>query len=238
MYKAILFDLDGTLLPMSNDAFMKAYFKGLCGAFAPFGIDSQALIGAVWNGTKAMIYNDGTRTNKEIFWDSFASEMGGDIEAYIAATDPFYDGDFNKVRAVATENPLADAAIKAASRGDRKVVLATNPVFPRTAQISRLGWIGLSPERFELITDYSSDSFCKPNPQYYLSICERIGVRPEECLMVGNDETDDMMGASKAGMDCYLVTDYMIPSDKFTWTGERGTFAELVAKLEALDHAN
>ena len=85
-----------------------------------------------------------------------------------------------------------------------------------------------------MITDYSSDSFCKPNPKYYLSICERIGVRPEECLMVGNDESDDMMGASAAGLDCYLVTDCLIPSDKFTWTGKRGTFSQLVEYLESI----
>ena len=234
MYKAILFDLDGTLLPMDFDVFTKAYFGELCKVLAPYGVDPEDAVKAVWHGTKGMIMNNGEQTNKDVFWMGFAEIVSGDTEVYINATDPFYDGDFNKVKAVTGENPLARAAIEAAGRNGRKVILATNPLFPRNAQASRLRWIGLIEDDFELITDYSSDSFCKPNPKYYLSICERIGVSPEECLMVGNDEADDMMGASKAGMDCYLVTDCLIPSDKFKWTGLRGSFAELVEYLESL----
>ncbi len=234
MYKAIFFDLDGTLLPMDYDVFTRAYFGELCKVLAPFGIEPKSTVSAVWSGTKAMIMNDGRRTNKELFWERFAECVGGDTDAYIAATDPFYSTTFHNIKSVTGENPLARAAVEAARQGDRKVVLATNPVFPSVAQDSRLSWIGLKREDFDLITDYSTDSFCKPNPKYYLSICERIGVKPEECLMVGNDESDDMMGASAAGLDCYLVTDCLIPSDKFTWTGERGTFSELVEKLKGL----
>ena len=132
------------------------------------------------------------------------------------------------------QNPLATKAVKIAGQNGRKVVLATNPVFPKNAQETRLSWIGLSADDFELITDYESDRFTKPNPQYYLSICDCIGIAPEECLMVGNDVCEDMMGASKAGLSCFLVTDYVIESDKFEWGGPSGDFEELLKYLEAL----
>lgn len=47
MIKAILFDLDGTLLPMDNDAFTKYYFKLLCKKLAPMGYDPQQCIDGV-----------------------------------------------------------------------------------------------------------------------------------------------------------------------------------------------
>ena len=87
---------------------------------------------------------------------------------------------------------------------------------------------------FEFITSYETDSFCKPNPQYFVSICERLGVKPEECLMVGNDEREDMYAASSIGMNCFLVTDCIIPCEEHPWNGEKGTFEDLIRKLENL----
>ena len=94
-----------------------------------------------------------------------------------------------------------------------------------------MSWVGLAPEDFDLITSYESDSFCKPNPKYFLSICERLGVSPAECLLIGNDEEEDMHTASSVGMDCYLVTDCVIRREQCPWNGRSGTFAEMVEFL-------
>ena len=59
----VLFDLDGTLLPMDQDQFVKMYFGLLAKALAPR--DPEALIRGVWTGTKAMMTNDGSRTRSE-----------------------------------------------------------------------------------------------------------------------------------------------------------------------------
>ena len=50
---------------------------------------------------------------------------------------------------------------------------------------------------------------CKSNPSYYLEITSRLNVAPEECLMVGNDVTEDM-AAKSAGMEVFLLTDCLI----------------------------
>ena len=55
----VLFDLDGTLLPMDQDTFIKAYFGGLAQKMIPYGYDGEKLIDAIWEGTKAMITNTG-----------------------------------------------------------------------------------------------------------------------------------------------------------------------------------
>ena len=54
-YQAILFDLDGTLLPMDQEVFTKGYFKALASVLCPMGLEADALTAAVWAGTKAMV---------------------------------------------------------------------------------------------------------------------------------------------------------------------------------------
>jgi len=234
MIKAIFFDLDGTLLPMNIDTFRKGYFKSLSDALAPLGLSQNEFISAMLVGVKDMYHNDGTVTNKEVFWNSFKGATGVELEPFIRESDAFYEEEFHKSRVFAGENPLAKKAVELARQGGRKVVLATNPLFPLAAQTARLSWVGLEAEDFDLITDYASDSFTKPNPKYYLSICERVGVEPSECLMIGNDVLEDMMGASQAGLSCYLVTDDVIESDKFEWDGPSGSFAEMIEYISKL----
>ena len=72
----VLFDLDGTLLPMELEKFTNTYFGLLAKKAAPFGFQPEPLVAAVWKGTKAMVKNDGTETNDKRFWDTFAGEMG------------------------------------------------------------------------------------------------------------------------------------------------------------------
>ena len=64
----VLFDLDGQLLPMDNDAFTKGYFKLLAAAMMPYGYEPKKLVDAIWAGTAAMVKNDGTQSNEEAFW--------------------------------------------------------------------------------------------------------------------------------------------------------------------------
>ena len=233
-YKAILFDMDGTLVPMDNDTFVKGYFKELAKKLSPLGIAPDALIAAVWAGTKAMVKNDGSVKNSEVFWDTFAKATGKDVTEYRAMSDAFYVNEFMAARAYTMENPLACEAIRLAHKAADKVVCASNPLFPLTGQQTRMGWVGLQASDFDLITSYESDSFCKPNPKYYLSLCERLGAAPEECLLIGNDEEEDMHAASSVGMDCYLVTDCVIRREQCPWNGKAGTFAEMVEFLRGL----
>jgi HAD superfamily hydrolase (TIGR01549 family) len=233
-YKAILFDMDGTLVPMDNDVFTTGYFKGLCKKLAHFGMESRALVDAVWTGTKDMVLNDGTRSNEEAFWKKFCLVTGLTEEPVRSEALDFYENEFREAKIYTGDNPLAVRAVKAAREKAERVVLATNPLFPMVGQRTRMAWVGLKEEDFDLVTCYESDSFCKPNPAYFVSVCERIGLSPEDCLMIGNDENEDMYAASLTGMDCFLVTDCMIESREHPWRGKRGTFREMVEMLEEL----
>lgn len=235
-YKAILFDMDGTLLPMDTESFTKGYFKTLFMKLAKYGLDPKQFAGLMWQGVSAMVKNDGTQTNEKAFWAFFNQASGVTAsEAIMADCEAYYGNEFHQAKAFTGENPLAVEAVRLAHEKAEKVVLATNPLFPMVGQKTRMSWVGLSPENFDLVTSYESDSFCKPNPAYYASICERIGVQPGECLMIGNDEEEDMAACVQAGMDGYLVTDCLLPSAQHPWQGPRGSFTELIAMLRNLE---
>ena len=81
---------------------------------------------------------------------------------------------------------------------------------------------------------FSNSSFSKPNPKYYLDLCEKLDVEPKDCLMIGNDERQDIFAASSAGMNCYLVTDYLYTYPECKVNCEKGSFEDLIEKLKTL----
>ena len=76
MIRAVLFDLDATLLPMDQDEFTKGYFRLLAAKLLPQGYDKDALVAGIWHGTAAMVENDGSCSNEEAFWKDFGKTFG------------------------------------------------------------------------------------------------------------------------------------------------------------------
>lgn len=226
--KMILFDLDGTLLPMDQDVFVKGYFKSLTDRLAPYGFEPKGLIDSIWHGIAAMVKNDGSRSNEAAFWADFHrchGQKGRDAEPAFRA---FYEEEFDQARVFCGYNPQAADAVKRLKAAGYRVALATNPIFPEVAQHIRLRWAGLEPEMFELITTYESIGLSKPNPAYYKEVARRLGVEPGECMMVGNDVSEDMV-AQSIGMQVFLLTDCLINTEgKDISAYPQGSFPELL----------
>lgn len=208
MLTTILFDLDGTLCPFLQDEFIQAYFKALVARLAPMGYNGEKLVAALWKGTGAMLKNDGTYTNRQVFWECFTKELGMAALALESIIDDFYIREFDGIRSILKEERDCAGLIRALREKGYGVVLATNPVFPAVAVETRMNWVGLRPEDFDFITTYENSRFSKPNPDYYRAILAAIGREPGECLMIGNNPVDDM-AALKAGLSGRLVTDYL-----------------------------
>ena len=231
---AVLFDLDGTLLPMDQDVFVKAYFKGIATRLASRGYDPKALINAIWTGTEAMIKNNGEKTNEEVFWDTFCGIYGEDARKDEPHFAEFYQTDFQKVQSACGFDENAAGGVRRLKDAGIRVALAANPIFPAFATDSRMRWAGLTPEEFELYTTYENIGYCKPNPAYYLEIARRLGVAPEECLMVGNDVGDDMV-AQSLGMKVFLLTDCLInKEDQDLSLFPHGGFSQLFRYVDDL----
>lgn len=231
MINTILFDLDGTLLPLDTDVFMKAYFKALAKKMAPHGFDPEKLIGSVWAGTEKMIYNTGEQTNEEVFWQCFQQAIGCKKEDVIDVFNDFYLNDFAELDQATNPTPYAKECIQILKEKGYHLVVATNPMFPRQATMHRIAWAGLNPDDFELITTYEDSHFCKPNIKYYQEILEKINKTPEECLMVGNDVQEDVI-AMKLQIECYLITDCIINRDGDPLPDNHSNFAEFIEKIK------
>lgn len=209
----VLFDLDGTLLPLRNESFIRAYFDAFLKRFSYLNFRPQVLMKAVWSSTEAMMKNEGERLNREVFWEAFSSVLGADMRPYEGEFESFYKNEFNSVRSVVSPEPLAKECVKELKRRGYTVVLATNPIFPAVATIARIEWAGLDKGDFALITTYENSCFCKPNPRYFTDVLERIGKTPRDCIMIGNDAEEDG-AAAKLGIPVYLLGECIIETEE------------------------
>ncbi len=231
----ILFDLDGTLLPMPDqELFLKAYMKGLAAKVAPLGYEPKKLVDTVLMGTGDVIRNDGTATNETVFWKAFCGVFGEEALRHLPVFEAFYKNEFQQVSSTCGCDARAARLIAKLKDKGFRLVLATNPLFPAVATQSRIRWAGLNEADFELVTTYENSSFCKPNLKYYEEIVNKLGLDPAQCLMVGNDVGEDMI-AGKLGMKTFLLTDCLINRVQADIDAyPHGSFEALEAYIESL----
>lgn len=232
--KAVLFDLDGTLLPMDQNQFVKAYFQLLAVKLAPRGYEPKQLVDAIWAGTAAMVKNTGRQNNEAAFWEKFTEIYGEKAKEDLPLFEEFYRQEFAGAKAACGFNSKAAETIALVKEKELRVALATNPIFPAVATESRICWAGLEPEDFELYTTYENARYCKPNLRYYQDIVDQMDLRPEECMMVGNDVAEDMV-VQALGMQVFLLTDCLINSEQKDISAyPNGGFPELLSLIRSL----
>ena len=214
MIKAIFFDLDGTLLPLNEEGFLKIYFGLLCKRMAPLGYEPEKLVETIWNGTKAMYVNDGSRTNEEAFWKVFEKSYGKEKLVDKEYLDGFYLNEFKETKNVCGENPYVFDILNFCRENSLKVILSTNPIFPKAGTLTRMSYIGLKEDDFDYITAYENSSYSKPNPKYFLDLLAKFDLKPEEVILFGNNTYEDGDCSYSFGIKCYMVGDYIINSPK------------------------
>ncbi len=206
MIKAILFDLDNTLLPMDEDKFTKGYFAILCKKLEPFGYNSETLVNTIWAGTNAMIKNDGTITNEEAFWRVFEKQYGERSLKDKKVFDEFYQVDFSNTKMFCGENECAKQVVDMAKARGFKTILSSNPIFPKLAMVTRAGFVGLGEQDFDYITSYENSHYSKPNPKYFEEILKINNLKPDEVILFGNSQEEDIQPATSIGIKSYLVS--------------------------------
>lgn len=214
----ILFDLDGTLLPMDQDRFIYTYIRTLSTYMEHRGFEPQQFIDTVWHGTGRMFKNDGSKTNEAVFWQTFEAAYGPDARRHEPILNTFYHTHFSQVQSVCGYDPKSAETVRQLKEMGFALILATQPIFPAIATETRMKWAGLDQNDFLLYTTYENSSYSKPNPAYYLQILDKIGASPSQCLMVGNDATEDLI-AETLGMKVFLLTNCLINKENKDLSG-------------------
>ena len=209
MVRAILFDLDGTLLDVNMDVFLKKYFQTLV-SFMNNYMSGDIFLKKLLAATEAMIQDkNAKKTNRDIFFAHFFADSDFTPQELMPVFDRFYREEFDQLSKYTEVKAGAWELIQSSQDLGFDTVIATNPVFPEIAIRKRLKWAGIDSFTYSLVTSYEHMHFCKPWIEYYEEILHKLGRKPEECLMVGNDMEDDMV-AGKMGIVTFLNDDTVV----------------------------
>lgn len=235
MIKHIFFDLDGTLLPMNQELFVKAYFTTLSEFSTRLGIEPMKTMQGLKVSLEGMAKNDGSITNEDAFWNSFIKVIGGEKEDLIPKFESYYHEIFpGVVSKTCGYNPNSLKAIEILKEKNYPLYILTNPLFPRLATAVRVKQAGLKAEDFKEITTYENYHSCKPSVAYYQEVLHKYQLEASECLMIGNDMSEDAV-VTKLGMQVYIVTDELINKEnKDMNMVPHGDFNELLDFLKGL----
>ena len=208
MLKAILFDLDDTLLDCSLDTFFPAYFSALT-RYTAHQVPPERMMTELRRAMKAMDANDGTGpTNQEAFDSLFYPAVGYEPTRLRPVFERFYREEFPKLEPLTGRRPAARPLMEWAFEQGLQVVVATNPFFPRAAIQQRLEWANVPVDEFgyDLVTTYEIMHATKAHPAYYREILELLGCEPSDCLMVGDYWDWDVSPPLSVGMQAYWIS--------------------------------
>ena len=203
MIQAILFDLEGTLTNVDTNDFMRNYLGILAPRFAHLlSADkfSKQLIRAL-----ETLQSDPKpgQTNMLTFYDDFSKATGHSYHILRPIFEEFYESDFPALRCLVQAIPQGVKVVEYAIQQGFLTAVAANPVLPLSAMREHVRWAGLTPEHFKIIPALDNFHFTKPQLGFFREVAERLGVKPESCLLVSG-QTQDII-CRELGMKMFYI---------------------------------
>jgi FMN phosphatase YigB (HAD superfamily) len=230
----LLLDLDDTLLVNDIDGFLPAYLQALTAELTDFG-EPDRLKAAILAAVRQASANQRPDcTLQELFDAHFYPAIAAGRASMQPALDRFYNKVYPTLRSLTQPVPGAVDTVEWAFECGWRVAIATNPLFPRTANLQRLEWAGLPIERypFELVTSIEDFHFAKPNPAYYAEVLARLGWPEGPVVMVGDSWERDILPAQQLGLAAFWQSrGQALPRDG-TATGVGNSLSDLRTWLE------
>lgn len=237
MITTVLFDLDGTLLPIELDDFQNVYFEALTTKLNDI-VGPKQLIKMIMASTKAVVDNTDKVKNEVVFMDALKSFVGEDnLKVYQERFIDFYNNEFSVLKTVINPNQHMIEAVSLLKEKGYDLIVATNPLFPKIAIEKRIRWAGFDVSDFTYITSFEDNHYCKPHPIYYQEILDETNKNPKECMMVGNDRLEDLI-AAKLGIKTYLITDHLIERDVDLMPDHTGRYEDFLHYVKNMPDVN
>ena len=225
MIKAVLFDFDGTLSNRQINAYsifkdlLKPYFKD----FNDYEFEAvlQDLLTDDCNGTINV------RFRLLPFVDKYKEYFGEEeIEKF---SKEYYDhmGEYTVLQ------PKTIDVLKAL-KGKYKLGIVTNGI--SKCQHDKIEHVGIS-EYFDeiIVSGDTENNIRKPNKEIFELMCNKLNVKAEECVFVGDVFSTDILGALRAGMiPIWIVSDVDRPASYYKGIRIQN-ISELVGVLEKID---
>lgn len=226
-FEGFFFDLDGTLLQVEMRKFIPAYARGLAEWFVDI-TDRKTFTGILLDATIALLqHQDGRQSNEEFLLEILTERLNIDGELFNQRLGWYCEQDLRQLAELIQPHPSASAVLDHCRQAGLRLVLATNPVFPRSVVAARLRWGGLPDYPFELITSYENSRFCKPHPGYFTDILTHLGLEASRCLMIGNDTEQDL-AAQQVGITTFLADTWLVDRRNGMFTADyRGDLEDL-----------
>lgn len=237
MLKAVVFDMDDTLLSINLSAFIAVFARDEAALLADISRKSPLSMFATF-GAALYALNNGERedddTNQVFFQKQIERRCGIPLsDPLIADVLSYYEREIlpGKNDGIINARPREGAreAIEAVASRGLRCALLTNPSFTRDCIECRMGWGDMLDMPFELVTTMENSTRCKPSANYYLDSIAKMGLAPHEVLMVGNDPRRDFPSP-----DCGIQTAYVGNGSpvRATWAGSMAHFASSFDEIE------
>lgn len=209
MIKAILLDLNGTLLSGTDDVLSETFLQTLARAFSQqHGHDG--LLQVLRHGMSTPQHvRTGEHTNEQVLIHQLAAQVGRPIEAVTKQHEALMTESLDYLRDCTSPVPGARDLIDMLQADDYTVVIVTDPIYPLSVVRQRLDWAGLGDDKTQYAFVAASDTthFPKSDPAFYAEILGRIGTEPDEAIMVGDSARHDLAPAEYVGIHTFHITD-------------------------------
>jgi HAD superfamily hydrolase (TIGR01549 family) len=159
-------------------------------------------------GQQAMDANPGSEhTNARVFFDAFCPLVSYGPQEAREMFERFYLEEFSKLKELTCPMPGARSVVEWALGQGWQVAIATGFQSTLTAVELRLAWAGVPATEFDYVFLTTIDNMhaSKPHPGYYREVLEHLNKQPNQCLMVGDNWTHDVVPAASIGIDGYWV---------------------------------
>lgn len=226
MIKSIFLDLDNTLLHNPDRGFVIEYLH-LIDQFFQKKCETTQVSKLIRESIPQIHASTAFhKTNHQELLDLSAQHLPMPTDKFHDTLIEFYQTAYTQLKpCTQTVSGVLDLIQDLQARS-YSIVIATNPIYPQIAVETRLKWAGLGDklDDFEFITHSENMHFAKPSPEYYVELLARVGVEPDETLMIGDSLNNDIIPAQTLGIHTYHINEADISKNS-------GSLQELSAKI-------